>query len=165
MLKEKIGLQKQVKRQKRENIEVIVTCKRDTFDLSINIYPQPQCKEVKNKYFNSNLMMTNGEDFPKEPIHLELKNRRYEKGRFVHKFKRKGYFVFTIVLKAPMYMSYERFKEHEENKKNEKLTKKDLSKRLSTANISKPGFKTSNKAKFTNNNVKHPYQGGRCTPK
>lgn len=156
---------KQVKRQMRENIEVIVTCKKETFDVSINIYPQPECKKVKNKYFNSNLMMTNGEKFIKEIIHLELRNRRYEKGRISHKFKRKGYFVFTIVLKAAMYMSDERFREYEENKKNKKLTKKELSKRLSTANISKPGLKTSTKTKFTNNNANHPYQGGRCTPK
>ena len=118
--------------------------------------------------------MLNGKEKLEEPIHLELKNRKYKKAcsveHFSYMFKTEGYYVFKISLTPYFYVSDEKLKDDMERIKEKRKRKgrakaKELNKRLSTQNISKPGLKNSNKTTYSQNNVSHPYQGGRCTPK
>ena len=167
-------IQSAVKRSRQDNVEVVVVCKEESFDVYIDIYPGVVVStKVRNSYFGFKFKLLNGKEELEEPIYLELKNRKYKKGcstqHFSYDFKTEEYY-FKISLAPIIYVSDEKLKDDkkrvkEKRKKIGRAKAKELNKRLSTINISKPGLKTSNKPTYTKNNASHPYQGGCCTPK
>lgn len=169
-------IQENARRVLQNGVEIVVVCKDNSFDLSIDIFPDKvEFKKVQNNYFSYKFKLLNGKEKLEEPIHLEMKNRKYKKkGCSTQNFKRiftvQEYYRFEISLKPILYVSEKMMKEDVERARRKRKNKgrakaKELSRRLSTEGLKKPGLQTTHKSTYAKNNANHPFQGGRCSPK
>lgn len=166
----------------KPGVEVFIGRKEQKFDLFVNILPGTDIsKEIKGDGFTLKLTYADGSDKVKEFLHFEKMKKRckWEKGKLadtVYIISTAEY-KLSLILSPKLYAPRTEAMKREESKKRRLWEKRNCSnnkgkkvKKKKGGTSSFRGSRASGFARrtttcYTYNNLRSPYQGGRCSPK
>lgn len=169
----------------KPGIEIFIGRKEQKFDLLVNILPGTDIsKKIEGDGFTLKLTYADGSDKVKEFLHFEKMKKRckWEKGKLVDTVYTisTAEYKLSLILSPKLYAPRTEAMKREESKKrrlwekrncsNSKSKKTQKTKKKKGENLSYRGGRASGFARrtttcYTYNNLRSPYQGGRCSPK
>lgn len=152
-------------RRKRKGIEITVVIKENHYDFYIDITPEADLsKKIVEKDYTMKLRFYDNRKAIKEPMHLEILNKKYSDNDITNNSKlniKNEEYRFEISLSPKLYVLPSKLHEAEKKQKSKKKAKR----KIKINGLKVPGLASSKITKYSQSNISRPYSGGRCTPK